>query len=136
MGRYLLHRLALAIPTLIVVSIVVFVLQKLLPGDAATLMTADADLSADDLARIRASLGLDKTWPVQYLVWMWGVVQGDFGTSLNTKLPVLEVILDKLPVTFQLASMAIGISARIGWRLGGHAALNRGPAGALRVTAA
>jgi hypothetical protein len=76
--------LALAIPTLLVVSVVVFVLQKLLPGDAVTLMTAEADLSVSDLARIRAELGLDRAWPVQYLVWMWGVVQGDLGTSLST----------------------------------------------------
>jgi peptide/nickel transport system permease protein len=128
LGRYLLSRLALAIPTLIVVSVVVFVLQKLLPGDAVTLMAADADLSADDLARLRQGLGLDKTWPVQYLVWIWGVLQGDLGTSLNTKLPVLEVILDKLPVTFQLATMAILISVGIGVPLGVIAALKRGTA--------
>jgi peptide/nickel transport system permease protein len=105
MGNYLLQRLATIVPTLILVSMLVFGLQQLLPGDPAIV------LAGEDLRR---KLNLDRPLPVRYFLWVGGVVKGDLGESLRVQKPVVDLILEKLPVTVQLASMAIVIAILIG----------------------
>src|SRR4051812_25237961 len=113
MGRYLLRRLATLVPTLVLVSILVFGLQQLLPGDAAIVLAGE-DRDPAAVEELRRRLHLDEALPIRYLRWAGGVVRGDLGESLRIQKPVTELILEKLPVTLQLASMAIVIAVLIG----------------------
>jgi peptide/nickel transport system permease protein len=113
MGSYLLQRLATIIPTLILVSMLVFGLQQLLPGDPAIVLAGE-DRDPAAVEHLRQKLNLDRPLPVRYFLWVGGVVKGDLGESLRVQKPVVELILEKLPVTVQLASMAIVIAILIG----------------------
>ncbi|HXJ08817.1 MAG TPA: ABC transporter permease [Burkholderiales bacterium] len=113
MTRYLLRRLATLVPTLILVSMLVFGLQQLLPGDAATILAGE-DQDPTVVAYLRQKMHLDEPLPLRYLYWAGGVVRGDLGESLRVQKPVTELVLEKLPVTLQLASMAIVIAILIG----------------------
>src|SRR5258708_12371487 len=112
MGNYLLQRLATIVPTLILVSILVFGLQQLLPGDAAIVLAGE-DRDPAAVEHLRQKLNLDKPLPVRYVLWAGGVLRGDLGESLRIQKPVSDLILDKLPVTVQLPSMAILIAILI-----------------------
>ncbi|MFT4795130.1 MAG: peptide/nickel transport system permease protein [Paracoccaceae bacterium] len=125
MLSYILRRLAIAIPTLILVSIFVFVLQKLLPGDPA-LVLAGEERDPEMLAFIREKYRLNDPIIYQYFYWISGVVQGDMGVSLRTGQPVLTLIGDKLPVTIQLAVMAMIIAFVIGIPAGILSAVKKG----------
>jgi len=111
--NYLVQRLATIVPTLFFVSVIIFGLQQLLPGDAA-LVLAGEDRDPNVVAHLRAKLHLDEPLPMRYLYWLGGVVQGDLGESLRIQKPVLDLILEKLPVTVQLATMAFLIAIAIG----------------------
>jgi peptide/nickel transport system permease protein len=113
MGNYLLQRLATIVPTLILVSMLVFGLQQLLPGDPAIVLAGE-DRDPAAVEHLRRKLNLDRPLPVRYFLWVGGVLQGDLGESLRVQKPVVELILEKLPVTLQLASMAILIAVLIG----------------------
>ena len=113
MARYLLRRLAALVPTLILVSMLVFGLQQLLPGDPATILAGE-DQDPNVVAYLRQKLHLDQPLPVRYLYWAGGVLRGDLGESLRVQKPVTELVLEKLPVTVQLASMAMLIAIVIG----------------------
>jgi peptide/nickel transport system permease protein len=113
MFNYLVQRLATLVPTLFFVSILIFSLQQLLPGDAA-LILAGEDRDPNVVAYLRAKFHLDEPLPVRYLYWIGGVLRGDLGDSLRIQQPVLDLILQKLPVTVQLASMAMVIALLIG----------------------
>ncbi len=106
-------RLVQLAPTLFFVSVLIFSLQQLLPGDPATVMAGEEN-DPEVIAQIRARYRLDQPIPVQYLYWIAGVLQGDFGESMRLKEPVLDLILQKLPVTLQLATMAMIIALVIG----------------------
>jgi len=113
MFNYLVQRLATIVPTLFFVSVIIFGLQQLLPGDAA-LVLAGEDRDPNVVAYLRAKLHLDEPLPMRYVYWLGGVVQGDLGESLRIQKPVLDLILEKLPVTVQLATMAFLIAIAIG----------------------
>jgi peptide/nickel transport system permease protein len=117
MFAFLARRLTSIVPTLFVVSVLVFGLQLLLPGDPAT-MLAGEEADARAIAEIRAAYGLDQPIHVQYLRWIGGVLQGDFGHSMRIGLPVRDLVLDKLPVTLQLGAMAFVIACLIGIPMG------------------
>ncbi|HWT08529.1 MAG TPA: ABC transporter permease, partial [Roseomonas sp.] len=106
------------IPTLLILSILIFGLQQLMPGDPAMILAGEERGDPQVLAQIRAELGLDRSIPEQYLIWTGKVLTGDFGFSWRIRVPVSELILAKLPVTFQLASMAFIIAVLIGVPLG------------------
>ena len=124
---YILRRLAIAVPTLLLVSIFVFTLQKLLPGDPA-LVLAGEERDPEVLAFIREKYRLNDPIIHQYFHWMKAVLQGDFGMSLRTNQPVLQLIGDKLPVTIQLALMAMTIAILIGIPAGIFSAVKKGTA--------
>ncbi|KFI28633.1 ABC transporter permease [Haematobacter massiliensis] len=113
MLRYIARRLLVALPTLLLVSIFVFLLQKLLPGDPV-LALAGEERDAATLEFLREQYHLNDPLITQYFRWLGGVLTGDFGTSLRTGQPVLELILEKLPVTLQLAVMAMAFALLIG----------------------
>ena len=125
MTEFLVKRIASILPTLVFVSMLVFGLQQLLPGDPA-LILAGEDQDPSVIAYLRAKLHLDEPLPVRYAYWMGAVLQGDLGESVRTQQPVLELLLQKLPVTAQLASMAFVIALVIGIPAGIIAAVGRG----------
>ncbi len=113
MLTFLAKRLLQLIPTLFFVSVLIFSLQQLLPGDPALIMAGE-ERDPEVIAQIRKQYRLDQPIPVQYLYWVKGVLSGDLGESLRIKVPVRDLVLEKLPVTLQLAAMAIVIALAIG----------------------
>jgi peptide/nickel transport system permease protein len=106
-------RLLQILPTLFFVSVIIFSLQHLLPGDPARVMAGE-ERDPEAIEQIRRHYHLDRPLPVQYVYWVKGVLSGDLGESMRIKQPVLSLIGEKLPVTIQLASMAIVIALVIG----------------------
>lgn len=113
MFNYLVQRIGTIIPTLFFVSILIFGLQQLLPGDPA-LILAGEDRDENVIRYLREKFHLDEPLPMRYLYWLGGVLQGDLGESLRIQQPVADLILQKLPVTLQLAAMAMVIALVIG----------------------
>ena len=113
MTTFLLRRIALIIPTLFFVSVLIFGLQQLLPGDPALAMAGE-DRDPAVIAFLRQKYHLDQPLPVRYALWIEGVARGDLGESIRIKRPVLDLIAEKLPVTAELAFLAILISLAIG----------------------
>ena len=113
MLNFIARRLLQLIPTLFFVSVLIFSLQQLLPGDPATIMAGE-ERDPEVIAQIRHQYRLDQPIPVQYVYWVKGVVSGDLGESMRIHVPVRDLVLEKLPVTAQLAAMAIVIALVIG----------------------
>jgi len=126
-GKFLAKRLASILPTLLFVTVLVFGLQQLLPGDPAVILAGE-DRDPNVVAYLRAKLHLDEPLPVQYAHWMGGVLKGDLGESLRIQKPVTELIMEKLPVTIQLAVMAMLIALVIGISAGVLSAVFKGTA--------
>lgn len=114
---YTLRRLAGAIPVLIVVAAVVFTLTQFAPGDAVSMLISD-EASDADKARIREAWGLDKPPVVQFLNFLGNAATGDFGMSFKYKMPVMDLVLERLPATIELALAATLIAIAIGIPLG------------------
>jgi peptide/nickel transport system permease protein len=106
MRQYVLKRLLLAVPTLLLVSVIVFSLMRLIPGDVVVLMFEEKAY-AEDLEALRAKLGLNRPIYVQYGIWLGRLLRGDLGESLWTKRPVLEELTRRLPVSAELGALAI-----------------------------
>src|SRR6195952_1714888 len=127
MLNFLGKRILQIIPTLFFVSVLIFSLQHLLPGDPALVMAGE-ERDPAVIEKIRQQYRLDRPIPVQYFYWAKGVLSGDFGESLRINVPVRELIQQKLPVTLQLGSMAIVIAFLIGIPAGIVSAVKKGPA--------
>lgn len=130
---YLLKRLALIVYTLFVVSLVVFAITQILPGDAAVMLLGE-NATPDALAAIRDRLGLDQPIWQQYGRWLGGVVHGDFGISLRTGQPVAPVMLEALSRSLLLAVLSIGLMLMLAVPLGILAAIRRGRLADLAVS--
>jgi len=113
MLKFLLQRLATIVPTLFFVSVLIFGLQQLLPGDPAIALAGE-ERDPETIRYLREKFHLDDPLPVRYWYWASGVLQGDLGDSVRIQKPVMELILEKLPVTIQLATMAMLIALVIG----------------------
>jgi peptide/nickel transport system permease protein len=111
--KFLLQRLATIVPTLFFVSVLIFGLQQLLPGDPAIALAGE-ERDPETIRYLREKFHLDEPLPVRYWHWASGVLQGDLGESVRIQKPVMELILEKLPVTIQLATMAMLIALVIG----------------------
>ncbi|MCX6602494.1 MAG: ABC transporter permease [Hyphomicrobiales bacterium] len=125
MLKLILNRVLIAIPTLLIVSLFVFALQHALPGDPFLVMAGE-ERDPESIARLRAIYRLDDPIVVQYFAWLGQVVQGEFGRSLRTGEPVLGLILQKLPVTLQLAAASMIVALGIGLPAGIIAAVRKG----------
>lgn len=121
---YLVRRILLAIPTLFVMLTAIFVLVRLVPGDAASVILGD-QASAASLAALREKLGLDRPVHVQYLAFLGKILTGDFGQSLSSGRSVIREVLLVLPSTIELTVAAITIGLLFGLPLGVAAALSR-----------
>ena len=125
MLSFILRRLLIAIPTIILISVFVFALQKLLPGDPVLAMAGE-ERDPQVLEFLREKYRLNDPIPVQYFTWITNAVQGDLGISLRTNQPVLELIGQKLPVTIQLAVMSMIFALVIGIPAGILSAVKKG----------
>jgi glutathione transport system permease protein len=124
MGQYLLKRLLLAIPTLILAMTMVFVLARVVPGDPAMVILGD-QASAESLAALRAKLGLDRPLFTQYLDFLGGILTGNLGQSLRTGKSVWAEVLAVIPYTIELTLAAIFLGVLFGVPLGVYAAVHR-----------
>jgi peptide/nickel transport system permease protein len=110
---YILRRLVAMIPVLLGVVVAVFIMVKLAPGDpAAAILGVQA--SPAELERVRHAMGLDRSWPEQFGIWLAGVLHGDLGSSYISKKPVGELILTRLPITIELAVIGTILGALVG----------------------
>jgi peptide/nickel transport system permease protein len=117
MRLYILRRLLVAIPSLLIASFIVFTLPRLLPGDVVQLML-DEKAYGKDLEDLRAKLGLNRPVAVQYAAWLGSVARGDLGESLWTRQPVLTELARRLPITLTLGVIALAVSVLIGVPIG------------------
>jgi peptide/nickel transport system permease protein len=126
MSGYIVRRLLSAVPVLLIVSLCVFSLTHLLPGDPVEALLGEEVATTPEVeARLRQDLGLNDPLPVQYLNWLRDALTGDLGTSVQNKQKVVDALADRLPVTLQLALVAWAIGIAISVPLGIVAALNR-----------
>ena len=126
MFRFFLGRLAVLIPTFIGVSIIAFSFIRLLTGVPVALLSGERVMSPERHAEISHQLGYDRPIVIQYLDYLWGILQGDFGTSITTKSPVLDQFLDLFPATLELSLCAILFAILLGIPAGVFAAIKRG----------
>lgn len=122
MQRYLLNRLATAIPTIFGITVLIFVAMRVLPGDPIAQIASESQgqytLSAEELASARASLGLDKPLPLQYLSWVADVARGDFGHSFWNTEPIRAIIVRRGIISLEIALLAVVFSWIVGVPMG------------------
>jgi peptide/nickel transport system permease protein len=120
--KYALRRLVSAVPTLFGITVIIFVAMRVLPGDPVAMIASEGQgtyaLRAEELAKARATLGLDKPYHLQYLDWMGEVLRGDLGRSFWRGEPIRDLILRRGPITAQIALMAVCLSWVIGVPVG------------------
>ena len=122
--RFIAKRLAIGVLVVLFVTILVFAIMQMMPGDTIDLMV-DTRVSAEKVAEIKAQWGLDKPPVVQYFYWLKNILQGDFGTSISLKQGVKELILQRLPYTLMLTGAALLIEYVIAIPLGLWAAVKK-----------
>jgi peptide/nickel transport system permease protein len=123
MARYLLRRTGFLLLTLLITSLVIFVITRLLPGDVARVILG-REASDAAVAALRAELGLDRPLPVQYLAWLWDFVRGDWGVSFSTRQPISELVFERLGNSLRLAAITLVIAIPLAIGLGVIAGLN------------
>jgi len=125
--NFIVRRLLYAIPTLIGISIITFVIVRLSPGDPIRFFVfGQRDITGEDIERLRHAYGLDKPLPLQYVDWLIAMVQLNFGQSFIYHQDAFQLLLGRVPATLQLAVVALGLQLLIGVPLGVIAALKRG----------
>jgi peptide/nickel transport system permease protein len=125
--NFIVRRLVYAIPTLIGISIITFVIVRMAPGDPIRLFTfGQRDITGEDIERLRHLYGLDKPLPLQYVDWLLAMVQLNFGQSFIYHQDAFQLLLTRVPATLQLAGVALALQLVIGVPLGVIAALKRG----------
>ena len=127
MRQYTIKRIGLFLPTVILVTILVFVLMRIIPGDPALAILEDeggGSYTQEDLARLRHEIGTDRPIVVQYATWISGVIRGDFGDSLWFKAPVMGELKDRIPVTVELTIFAMVLAMVVAVPLGVVSAIN------------
>ena len=129
MLAYFIRRLLFIIPILLVISFIIYLGIELTHGDAVSRMLppdATINMKAEELEKIRESLGLNEPFIVRYFLWLGGVLQGDFGYSLASGVPIKDIVLDRLPATLELSIVALILSSILGVLFGSISALKRG----------
>lgn len=132
MHTYILRRMLALLPTLFFASVIVFVIVRMVPGDVVDLMMSQNDISANSLSRdqLMKTMGLDKPMWEQYLIWVTRIVlHGDLGQSLWQNVPVLEMVLARIPATFSLGVMALLIALSVALPIGVYSAIRQDTAG-------
>src|SRR6267143_1419729 len=125
MGRYIARRLLIAIPTLIVISFVIYAILALAPIDPLSQFGADPRVPPEVRERIRESLGLNQPWPIRYVKWVTSVVQLDFGYSFMSRGPVIDLVWQRLPNTLAVVGVAYIIGVLLAVPIGMVSAIKR-----------
>lgn len=126
MSKYILQRLALLIPTLVGMSLLIFAMLRLLPGDVVDIIAGtDGTVSSASKEKLREAMGLSDPIPVQYVKWLGNLLQGDPGTSMRSGKPVGDILMHALPITIEMAILALIISTIIAVPLGVISAVKR-----------
>lgn len=128
MGRYILKRLITLAASLALASVVIFALIEVTPGDPASFMLG-LNAAPETVAALRDQLGLNEALPLRYLQWVGGMLQGDFGLSYTYKVPVADLVVDRLEISAPLALIALALSTALALPAGLWAASRRGRAG-------
>src|SRR5690349_6815971 len=126
MNAYIARRVLQTIPVLFGVSLLVFSMLELVPGDPVRLMLSEYQTTPEQIARLRSQLHLDEPLPVQFGRFLVNVAHGDLGTSIRTRRPVVNEIEDNFPSTLQLAVAGLGVAGILGVTLGVIAAASQG----------
>lgn len=125
MLQYLTRRLLISIPTLIAISIVIFTILALAPGDPMGEFASNPSITEEVRENIRRSLGLDQPIYIRYFKWAWAFIRGDMGYSFASRSPVLEIILQRLPTTLWIVGLAYLLGVLVALPLGIFSALKR-----------
>lgn len=125
MGKYLLRRILIAIPTLLLISFVVFAILALAPNDPLAQFALNPAIPESVRENIRRSLGLDQPWPVRYVKWLTSAMQGNLGQSFTAKIPVMDLIWQRLPNTLAVLGVAYLISVLLAIPIGVLSAVKR-----------
>jgi peptide/nickel transport system permease protein len=125
MNQYIFKRILTAIPTLIAISLVIFLILALAPGDPMGEFATNPSITAEVRENIRRSLGLDQPIPIRYIKWFWAFLQGDMGYSFTSRSSVSELIAQRLPTTLWIAGTAYIIALLIAFPIGILSALKR-----------
>ena len=125
MNQYILKRILTAIPTLIAISMVIFLILALAPGDPMGEFATNPSITAEVRDNIRRSLGLDQPIPIRYLKWFWAFLQGDMGYSFTSRSPVNQLIAQRLPTTLWIAGTAYIIALLMAFPIGILSAIKR-----------
>jgi peptide/nickel transport system permease protein len=127
---YLIQRVLLYIPIILLVTVLVFLLMRVIPGDPALLILAgtsgDGSFKKEDLLKLRAELGTDRPLHAQYGTWLWELVHGDLGISLFYRTPIKKELGPRIPATLELAFLAVLISVVLAVPLGALSAVKQG----------
>lgn len=123
--QYLLRRLVLIIPVLLGVSVIVFTIMHVIPGDPVRLMFAGTGATEEQIQAMRHALGLDRPLPMQYVNYVSKAIRGDLGQSIHFKQPVLQLILERMPATIELTLASLIIALAIAFPIGILSALKR-----------
>src|SRR5438067_6488099 len=118
MSRYLVRRILLAIPTLLVISFVLYAVLSLAPGDPLSQFAANPSVPPEVRENIRRSLGLDQPWPVRYVKWLFAMAHGDWGFSFGSRIPVWDLLKLRIPSTLAVVGVAYIVSLIIAIPLG------------------
>ncbi|HEY4384438.1 MAG TPA: ABC transporter permease, partial [Ktedonobacteraceae bacterium] len=124
MARYIIRRLLFMLPVALVVSFLVFMTIHLVPGDPALVLLGE-EATPQTVAALHKQLGLDQPLPVQYALWLWRTLHGDMGQSIQIQQPVLQAILQRLPVSLELGIAALLLSLLLALPLGIYSATHR-----------
>jgi ABC-type dipeptide/oligopeptide/nickel transport system permease component len=126
MLQFIQRRVLLAIPNLVLISLIVFIIMRIVPGDPVSAMLAQTPASAERIAELREQMGLNESLPRQYLTFVTNALRGDLGTSIKSKQPVTEEIWDQFPTTLWLTLSGLAVALVIGVPIGIMAAIRRG----------
>ncbi|MCU0497599.1 MAG: ABC transporter permease [Anaerolineae bacterium] len=124
MGKYIFRRILEALPVVIGVSILVFTLVRLIPGDPATVLLGER-ASPENVAALRERLGLNRSLPEQYFIWIGNILQGDLGTTIRGNVPIAAEIQRRFPATIELSLSALFLATVLGVPIGVISALRR-----------
>lgn len=129
MSRYVMRRLAIAVPTIFGITVLIFIAMRVLPGDPLAMIGSQGQstrvLTEEELATARASLGLDQPLHIQYLRWLGDIARGDLGYSFWTSEPLIDQVLRRGPISAEIAILAVIISWAVGVPVGLLSALRR-----------
>jgi peptide/nickel transport system permease protein len=124
-GRYIIRRLLIAIPTLLVISFVVYAILALAPGDPLSQFATNPNVPPEVRERIREQLGLNQPWHIRYVKWLLALVKGDFGYSFMSHLPVINLLIERLPNTLAVVGVAYVLGVALAVPIGMISAVKR-----------